>query len=89
MKIGDKVGIVARSNGQDLRNKDKKDEMAQILNHIGLKPVFGDYIYDKGFGFGGTGKERANALMRFYQDEEIKAIFDISVEILRMRFYLI
>ena len=45
---------------------------------IGLHPVFSDYIYEKEDIFSGTAKERAQALMKFYKDDEIKGIFDIS-----------
>lgn len=40
--------------------------------------MFSDYIYEKENIFSGTAKERANALMNFYKDNEIKGIFDIS-----------
>ena len=36
------------------------------------------YIYEKEDVFGGTAKERAEALMNFYRDEAVKTIFDIS-----------
>ena len=45
---------------------------------MGLQPVFSDSIYEKDGPFSGTAKERAEALMDFYRDEEIKGIFDIS-----------
>ena len=40
--------------------------------------MFSDYIYEKESIFNGIAKERANALMSFYKDAEIKGIFDIS-----------
>ena len=40
--------------------------------------MFSDYIYEKNGPFSGTAKERAEALMDFYRDDEIKGIFDIS-----------
>ena len=45
---------------------------------MGLTPVFSDCIYEKEDAFSGTVKERAQALMKFYEDDEIKGIFDIS-----------
>ena len=78
LKKGDRVAIVCCSNGQDIRSKEKIDELGQVLLDIGLVPIFSEYIYDKGFGFSGTGLERANTLMEFYRDDSIKAIFDIS-----------
>ena len=78
MKKGDKVGIVCCSNGQKISYRDKIELLRNTLEEIGLVPVFSEYIYEKEDVFSGTAKERAEALMAFYRDEEIKAIFDIS-----------
>ena len=75
---GSKIGIVCCSNGQKKEYSEKIRRMEEILRSIGLQPVFSDYIYAKEDVFSGTGKERAQALMEFYRDDEIKAIFDIS-----------
>jgi len=77
-KAGDKIGIVCCSNGQKQIYEDKIKYLEQTLRDIGLIPVFSDYIYEKESVFSGTAQERADALMCFYKDEEIKAIFDIS-----------
>lgn len=78
MKIGDKVAIVCCSNGISRTNKEQIENLKNILNKIGLLPVSSPYLYEKDGLFSGTGKERAEALMDFYRDEEIKAIYDIS-----------
>lgn len=78
LKLGDKVGIVCCSNGQKTTYVDKIKYLEQTLKDIGLQPVFSDYIYEKEDVFSGTALERAEALMNFYKDDEIKAIFDIS-----------
>lgn len=78
MKKGDKVGIVCCSNGQKNSYREKIALLRDTLENIGLVPVFSDYIYEKDDVFSGSAKERATALMDFYKDEEIKAIFDIS-----------
>lgn len=78
MKTGDKVGIVCCSNGQPQENQERIEQLQSILRKIGLEPVLSAYIYQKESVFSGTGKERAQALMDFYRDKEIKAIFDIS-----------
>ena len=77
-KNGDKVGIVCCSNGQKRTYVDKIKLFENTLINIGLQPVFSDYIYEQDNIFSGTAKERAKALMDFYKDDEIKAIFDIS-----------
>lgn len=38
----------------------------------------GDYIYEKESVFSGSANERADSLMKFFRDDEIKAVFDIS-----------
>lgn len=40
--------------------------------------MFAKHIYAKKDSFSGTDKERAEDLMRFYQDDSIDAIYDIS-----------
>ena len=78
MKKGDKVGIVCCSNGQKSSYREKIGILCNTLEGMGLAPVLSDYIYEKEDVFGGTTKERAEALMALYRDKEIKAIFDIS-----------
>lgn len=75
---GAKIGIVCCSNGQKKEYSEKIKHLEEILKSIGLCPVFSDYIYAKEDVFSGTAKERAQALMDFYRDDEIKGIFDIS-----------
>ena len=78
LNYGDKVGIVACSNGLDESNIIKMKELETTLNSLGLKTVFSDKIYRKISAFNGTGKERAEVLMKFFKDSSIKAIFDVS-----------
>ena len=78
LRDGDKIGIVCCSNGQKQIYSDKIEYLKNTLIDIGLHPVFSDYIYEKESVMSGTAKERADALMKFYQDNEIKGIFDIS-----------
>lgn len=78
LKYGDKIGIVCCSNGQKGTYTEKIKYLENTLIAIGLHPVFSDHIYEKESIFSGTAQERANELMRFYKDDEIKGIFDIS-----------
>lgn len=78
MKKGDKVAIVACSNGLAENQKKKIQELCHTLMGIGLIPILSKCIYAKDSVFSGTGRERAESLMEFYKDEEIKAIFDVS-----------
>ena len=78
LKSGDKIAIVCCSNGQKRAYAEKIEYLEQTLKSIGFQPVFSDYIYEEEDIFSGTVQERANALMDFYKDDEIKGIFDIS-----------
>ena len=73
-----KVGLVACSNGQKVTSAEQIKALETTLLQIGLEPVCSSCIYEKENIFSGTAKERANALMEFYKDEEIEEIFDIS-----------
>ncbi|WP_455718432.1 S66 family peptidase [Anaerosporobacter sp.] len=78
MEKQSKVAIVCCSNGQHLRYKEKINILEKTLLQIGLIPIFSDQIFEKYSVFNGTEKERAESLMDYYRDDEIKAIFDIS-----------
>lgn len=78
MEKGDKVGIVCCSNGISLQRKNEIDSLCNTLRQLDIIPVLSDYIYQKDNVFSGIASTRANALMNFYKDDEIKAIFDIS-----------
>ena len=78
LNIKDKVAIVGCSNAQLKTTRPKIDKLVEVLESIGLQPICSDYIYEKYSVFSGSGKERADALMKFYLDDSIKAIFDIS-----------
>ncbi len=73
-----KVGIVACSNGQKEDYVTQIEQLECTLRDMGLQPVFSDFLYERENVFSGTTKERADALMQFYKDEEITEIFDIS-----------
>jgi len=75
---GDKVGIVVCSNGLEEIHKVKMEHLGIALNSLGLKVVFSDKMYRGISVFSGTGRERAEALMSFFKDHDIKAICDVS-----------
>ncbi len=78
MKQGDKVGIVCCSNGQQRSYQEKLEKLHDLLLQMGLTPVWSNYIYAKDSAFFSSGRERAESLMHFFENREIKAIFDIS-----------
>lgn len=78
MKKEKMAGIVCCSNGRPKSHNDELKKLAHTLQQMGLQPVFGPFIYEKQGVFSGTGKERAESLMDFYRDDNIRMIFDIS-----------
>ena len=78
IELNSNIGVVCCSNGWKNTHKNKIDELDNLLRVIGLLPVHSNCIYASDNLHSGTAKERANALMKFYEDDSIKAIFDIS-----------
>lgn len=78
LKCGDTVGIVACSNGLDESSKEQMKKLKNVLNSFGLKVEFSNRIYKEYSIFNGTEKEKAESLMDFFKNSEIKAIFDVS-----------
>lgn len=78
MKKGDLAGIVCCSNGLHAERVSDVEKLMQILTQMGITPVTSDHIYAKNAVFSGSGRERAQALMNFYEREDVKVIFDIS-----------
>ncbi|MDO4321848.1 MAG: LD-carboxypeptidase [Lachnospiraceae bacterium] len=78
MEKGGKAAIVCCSNGLEKEKKSKIERLEGALRRIGLVPVFSDHIYAEDSVFSGSGEERAKDLMKFYLDDEIEAIFDVS-----------
>ena len=73
-----KVGIVCCSNGQKRANENDIKVLEKTLRDIDVEVVFSEYIYERDGVSCGSAKERAQALMDFYLDDEIVEIFDIS-----------
>lgn len=75
---GSKIALTVCSNGQQKSYEQKINTLLETIRNIGYEPVCSRYLYENDSYFSGTGEERAAALMEFYQDREIKAVFDIS-----------
>ena len=74
----DKIALVVCSNGKNIEDKERLEKLESILVEMGLVPIFTKYIYKDKFGRGAKVQVRAEELMSFYKNKEIKAIFDIS-----------
>ena len=73
-----KIAITCCSNGQKMIYAEKISMLEKTLQDIGIEPVFSNCIYEREAIFGGTVKERAEALMNFYHNDDITEICDIS-----------
>lgn len=78
MKKGSKVALVSCSNGISKSNRSKIGKLQEVFTSMGLEPVLGECVFEKDSVFGGSAKERAASLMKFYEDPEIEIIFDVS-----------
>jgi len=79
LKQGDKIGLVACSNGLGESQREKYRQLLGILEEINLEVVCSPYLFaSEGSYFSATGKKRAEQLMIFYKDPQIKMIFDLS-----------
>lgn len=75
-----KAAIVCCSNGLSLSKKETIERLCFTLKKLGIETVLSDYLFEQfpGSVFSGSGKQRAEALMQFYTNQEIRAIFDVS-----------
>ena len=78
MKQGSKIGIVCCSNGLKPEQAATINTLIEILNKSGFETVLSPYLYGDENGRAGTARERAEALMKFYEDDSIEEIFDVS-----------
>ncbi len=78
MKNRKNAAIVCCSNGIEASHGEALSLLTEIFREMGKTVVFSSYIYKKDREAAGTARERAQALMEFYRDDEIDMIFDIS-----------
>jgi len=78
LKRGDRIGLVACSNPLKPWEQDQITALAETFAKLGLSPVFSNYIFEEEPDSSVAGAERAQVLNDFYNDDSIKAIFDVS-----------
>ena len=78
MKQGSKIGIVCCSDGLKPEQTAAIDTLVNILEKSGFETELSPYLYGDENGRAGTARERAGALMKFYEDDSIEGIFDVS-----------
>lgn len=78
MRKGSKVALVCCSNGLSVDSVGVVEQLEESLVEAGLEVVKSPYIFQKQSVFSGTAKQRAEALMQFYEDKSIQAVYDLS-----------
>ena len=79
LHLGDQIGLIACSDGRAPEQRDRIEAVKQFFINWGLKIKEAKTIYrKKGDFWSGQPEERAQELMSFYSNPEIKAIFDLS-----------
>ena len=72
------VGIAACSNGLAAEERAQIETLKTRLRAFGMHAVCSPHLFAEGGAAAGTAVERAEALMDFYFDESIGAVFDVS-----------
>ena len=72
------VGISACSNALGGRMADRIEEVKAFLEACGQSVVMSSCIYEKNGIFSGTGKEKAQELMKLFTNPSIREIYDVS-----------
>ena len=78
MRQGSKIGIVCCSDGLKPEQTAAIDTLVNILEKSGFETELSPYLYGDENGRAGTARERAGALMKFYEDDSVEGIFDVS-----------
>ena len=78
LRPGDRVGLTACSNGLNPANAWQVDQLCQLLASFGLVPLRSRYLFAGTSPYSGTDYQRAAALEAFYQNNSVRAIFDLS-----------
>lgn len=77
-KCGDKIGLIACSNGIAVEQAGKITNLIDKLENMGLIVVYSDALYRGEFIYSVEAQLRAKILNNYYKDKNIKAIFDVS-----------
>ncbi|MEQ8197230.1 MAG: S66 peptidase family protein [Clostridiaceae bacterium] len=75
---GDTIGFIACSNTLTIKNRVKIEELERTLNLMGVNVRYGNEIYRESGIHSDNPKIKAQGLMNLFNDESVKAIFDVS-----------
>ena len=73
-----KVGIVACSNALKPEDRKEVQKLLSLLENTGRQPQLSSCIFSGDGPLAGTGRQRAEELMKLFSDPEIGEIYDIS-----------
>lgn len=74
----DSIALVSNSNGLDISMIDKINELEYILKQLNLQPIASNSLFKDDNNKTFSAEIRAKDLMKFYNDNNIKAVFDLS-----------
>lgn len=72
------IGIIALSNGLHPHMQETLIELEHVLAKMEIPLVWAEKLYQEQTVFHASDQERAAMLMKWYQDNQIQAIFDVS-----------
>ncbi|HIY00491.1 MAG TPA: LD-carboxypeptidase [Candidatus Blautia faecipullorum] len=74
-----KAALTACSDGLPEKSRVEMEKLRLLLQEMGIETVNSKCLYKQGgSAFSGSPEERVRELTRFYQDPEVKFIFDVS-----------
>lgn len=78
LQLGDRVGVIACSDGLKMEYRPQLEQLIQCLGGFGLSVVTASTLMRKEHYFSGSPKERAQELHYLFADDQVAAIFDVS-----------
>lgn len=77
LKLNDKIALVACSNQLNISSKNKIKEIIKIFNSFNIEVLVSKNIFKTNIQYS-SGEVRGKELNKFFKDDSIKYIFDIS-----------
>lgn len=77
LKLNDKIALVACSNQLNISSKNKIKEIIKIFNFFNIEVLVSKNIFKTNIQYS-SGEVRGKELNKFFKDDSIKYIFDIS-----------
>lgn len=73
-----KAALTVCSNGYDPEREAELRKLTEVLFSLGVETVVSPHVFAVSDEYSASDEERAEDLMRFYRDESVDVIFDIS-----------